>query len=239
LTERAHGVDAAARVRFATWTFRDDPSRRVDRGRDTGGYHSVLRASRFRDDDGELVKAISEGNRTSIEHFFGRFEKLIYSVIHRTSWVENQDINDLYNGFFIHLAEDNFRRIIAWQRKAALGTYIIKMLINYIRDYYRSRGQRPAGTEPIDENWPDDTDSVDKHFDRARLKDFLVEAKKTLSDRDRKIMCLKLFRDLEPGVCARELGLSDGTFYTAYHRAEKRLVDAFRNLHPLLFEKDL
>ena len=199
----------------------------------------MLRASRFKDDDGELVKDISEGNRAAIEYFFSRFENLIYSVIHRTSWVENQDINDLYNGFFIHLAEGNFRRIIAWRRKAALGTYIITLLINYIRDYYRSRGQRPAGTEPIDENWPDDTDSVDEHFDRARLKDFLVEAKKTLVDRDRKIICLRLFKDLEPSVCARELDLSDGAFYTAYHRAEKRLVDAFRNLYPLLFEKDV
>jgi len=199
----------------------------------------VLRASRFRDDDEELVKAISEGNRDAVDFFFSRFEKLIYSVIHRTSWAENQDINDLYNGFFIHLAEDNFRRVIAWRRKAALGTYIITLLINYIRNYYRSRGQRPAGTEPIDENWPDDTDSVDKLFDLSRLKDFLVEAKKTLVDRDRKIICLRIFKDLEPGVCARELGLSDGAFYTAYHRAEKRLVDAFRSLYPLLFEKDV
>ncbi len=165
----------------------------------------MLRASRFRDDDEELVKAISEGNRDAVDFFFSRFEKLIYSVIHRTSWAENQDINDLYDGFFIHLAEDNFRRVIAWRRKAALGTYIITLLINYIRNYYRSRGQRPAGTEPIDENWPDDTDSVDKLFDLSRLKDFLVEAKKTLVDRDRKIICLRIFKDLEPGVCAREL----------------------------------
>ena len=100
----------------------------------------MLRASRFRDDDGELVEAISEGNRASIEYFFSRFEKLIYSVIHRTSWVENQDINDLYNGFFIHLAEDNFRRVIAWQRRAALGTYIITVLINVT-----VRRRRPCG----------------------------------------------------------------------------------------------
>jgi len=198
----------------------------------------VLRASRFKDDDGELVKAISEGNRDAMEYFFNRFEKVIYSIIQKRSWADKQDVNDIYNSFFVYLAEENFRRITAWRRQAALGTYTITLLKNYIRDYYRSRGQRPAGTEPIDENWPDDTDSVEEHFDRARLKDLLVEAKKTLVDRDRKIICLRIFKDLESGVCARELGLSDGAFYTAYHRAEKRLVNAFRNLYPLLFEKD-
>lgn len=198
-----------------------------------------MRASRFRDDDSQLVEAISGENHAAIEYFFNRFEKLIYSMINRHSWTHRQDVNDLYNSFFVHLAEDKFRRVCAWKRQAALGTYIVALLQNHIQDYYKSRRSRPTGTEPIDETSPDDRESADELFDLMRLREYLVDAKKSLSDRDRKILCLKLFRDLEPAVCASELGLNIGAFYTAYHRAERRLIDAFRNLYPLLFEKNV
>ncbi len=198
-----------------------------------------MRTSRFRDDDEELVKAISEGNRDAVEYFFNRFENVIYSIIQNRSWADKQDINDIYNSFFLHLAKENFRRITAWRRQAALGTYTISLLKNYIRDYYKIRGHRPAGTEPIDENRPDDAHNPDALFDVKRLREYLVDAKKTLGERDREILCLRLFRDLEPAECARQLGLNNNAFYQAYHRAKGRLIDAFRRLYPLLFERDL
>lgn len=198
-----------------------------------------MRTPRSRYDDKELVEEIALGKRAVIECFFDKFEKMIYAAIQRHPWAAHQDVGDIYNGFFVHLAENDYRRISSWQQRAALSTYIIALLQNYVRDYYRSRSARPAGTDPLDDDWPGEDVDPEDHFDGRALKQKLLDAKKSLREPDRKILCLRLFRDLEPAECAKELGLNTGAFYTAYHRAEKRLKDAFRTMYPLLFEVSL
>ena len=70
-------------------------------------------------------------------------------------------------------------------------------------------------------------------------RDLLIVAKKTLRERDRMLICLRMFKELAVDDCSKQIGISVGSFYTAYHRAEQRLTDAFRKQQPLLFKERL
>ncbi len=188
-----------------------------------------------------LVARMQRGERVAIGDFFDRFERLFYAALRRNRMVAPQDVDDLYNDFFLHLADQNFRRIALWNGEAALSTYLVTLLGNFVRDYYRSKRIRPSGLEELnpDEGYDEYSEQVpvERVLGAKQLREHLKSAKQTLEERDRRLICLRLFRDLDPQACAEELGLTPGAFYTAYHRAEQRLTRAFRRLNPLLFSE--
>ncbi len=182
---------------------------------------------------------MQRGERVAIGDFFDRFERLFYAALRRNRMVAPQDVDDLYNDFFLHLADQNFRRVALWNGEAALSTYLVTLLGNFVRDYYRSKRIRPTGLEELnlDEEYEEYSEQVpvEQELGAKQLREQLKSTKLTLEERDRRLICLRLFKDLDPQTCAKELGISPGAFYTAYHRAEQRLTQAFRRLNPLLF----
>jgi len=79
----------------------------------------------------------------SPEVFLSRYESLIYKVIlDRTRNDPRFEAEDLFHDFFIHLAEDDFRRLRCYRGECQPTTYLGKILRNYLCDRYRKREMR-------------------------------------------------------------------------------------------------
>lgn len=79
----------------------------------------------------------------SPEEFLSRYEALIYKVIYeRTREDARFEAEDLFHDFFIHLAEDDFRRLRCYRGECQATTYLGKILRNYLCDRYRKREMR-------------------------------------------------------------------------------------------------
>ena len=79
----------------------------------------------------------------SPEDFLTRYERLIYKVIHEKTDEDGRfDAEELFISFFIHISENNFRRLHKFKKKSKPITYIGTILRNFICDQYRKEQTR-------------------------------------------------------------------------------------------------
>ncbi|MGA1868345.1 MAG: RNA polymerase sigma factor [bacterium] len=75
---------------------------------------------------------------SSPDDFLERYGALIYKILcEHTSEHPGFEIEDLFNDFFIHIAENNFTRLRSFRGVSMPTTYLGRILRNFICDQYR------------------------------------------------------------------------------------------------------
>lgn len=76
----------------------------------------------------------------SAEDFLKKFSHLIYKIIHnKTRNNLELETEDLFNDFFIHISENNFKRLRQYKGKSTPGWYIASICRNFINDKFREK----------------------------------------------------------------------------------------------------
>lgn len=76
----------------------------------------------------------------SPEDFFKKFGHLIYKIIHnKTRNSTELETEDLFNDFFIHISENNFKRLRQYKGKSTPELYIASICRNFINDKFREK----------------------------------------------------------------------------------------------------
>jgi len=158
----------------------------------------------------------------SPEVFLSRYESLIYKVIfERTRNDPRFEAEDLFHDFFIHLAEDDFRRLRSYRGECRPTTYLGKILRNYLCDRYRKREMRVC-IGNIEEMAQEEGERLASHpedaFTGRLIRDALQATFSRLTKREQ--ILFDLVMDGEMG--AREIAALIGvTAKTVYKNSEK------------------
>ena len=141
---------------------------------------------------------------TSPDDFLQQYESLIYKVIYEQTKLDPRlEAEDLFQEFFIHLAEDNFKRLRSFRGDSRSTTYLGKVLRNFIYDQYRRKGakvsvssleemeQENKGIEPVTPS--SDTENI---LTSKLIHEALKETFSRLSNREKLIFDLSVDEEM-------------------------------------------
>ena len=92
----------------------------------------------------ELLERIRRGEKKAWEEFVEFYARLIYYAIRRTLEKKGRkellrEVDDIFQAFFIHLAEDNARRLRGFSGNCSLASWIRILAINFTLDLLKKK----------------------------------------------------------------------------------------------------
>ena len=187
-------------------------------------------------EDRRLLSKCLAGDRGAWEKFVTRFSGLVYISVRDTlssrgTFFSREDFEDLHNTVFLHLFENNCRKLSQYQGRNGcspaswLRVVTVRMALNYVRD----RGVHKALREDSQESFENLSDQ-DREvlgplalMEKAERQQALQDAMEFLSPRDRLFMKLHFEDGLVIEEVAEALSISIQNAYTVKHRAVQRL----------------
>jgi RNA polymerase sigma factor (sigma-70 family) len=186
--------------------------------------------------DIELVDNVLRSAPGAVEAFYERHSRLIHHCIRvRTG---GHDVDDIFQAFFERLLKSNFRALQLWQRGSSLPVYLSRVVRNFVTDFHRGRRTREeavGGTMELEPLSGGEPESVTARSHLKELRHIGIRAWAILEDRDRRLVCDRLHRDLDNEAIARRLHLAPGALRTAMSRAQARYLAQVRQLAPEFF----
>ncbi|MET8145922.1 RNA polymerase sigma factor [Sphaerisporangium sp. NPDC005288] len=169
-------------------------------------------------DDDEAITRSLAGDLAAYEVLVARYS----AVAHRTAALlgAGQEAEDVVQEAFVKA----FRHLATFRRDAAFRPWLLRIVANETHTMTRSRGRRAelvlkAGAEP-DLRVPDDPEGAAIATDRrARL----LEAVRTLPDRERQAVVCRYFLQLSEAETAEVLGWPVGSVKSRTFRGLARL----------------
>lgn len=110
--------------------------------------------------------------------------------------------------------------------------YVRQIIVNQYRNWWRRRRDREVLIEP-----PPDSVVSDDHAIRLAQSDVLRRALATLTPRERAVVVLRFYSDLDIAAIATETGIAQGTVKSTLFRAMARMR-AFPGLDESLAERE-
>jgi RNA polymerase sigma-70 factor (sigma-E family) len=101
--------------------------------------------------------------------------------------------------------------------REAPGAYTHRVLLNLARDRHRHRTRRPK-EHPLEDAAPQ-TDPRSDHAGQVNERDAILRAVKLLPERQREVVVLRFYADLNVAETAEAIGASEGTVKTHTSRA--------------------
>jgi RNA polymerase sigma-70 factor (ECF subfamily) len=172
-------------------------------------------------DDRELVQQAKDGSEEAFTRLIERYHERIYRIASRI--VRNPEDAE-------EVTQEVFARAVAaldrFDFRASFYTWLVSIARNAAFDTLRSlqRRSRFKQTEDGLDNYvaEESVDPVQASFDNEAVKS-VVLAMDRLGVRDRTLLVLREYEDLQYEEIARVLGCSIGTVESGIHRARKRL----------------
>ena len=109
-----------------------------------------------------LVQRVIQGDNTAQKEFIRITGKIVYgalSVFHNLSPHEK---SDLFQTVYLKLFEDDMRRIKLWKGDSRFSTFLYRIVINQVKDYFGSAYYRQSMYSSSDNN--------DEEFPSIRLQ---------------------------------------------------------------------
>ena len=186
--------------------------------------------------DIEIVDRLLRGVPGAFELFYQRYGRVIYHCIRTRA--DAVDVDDIFQSFFVRLAERDYRVLQLWQRGSSLPNYLSKVIRNFVVDFQRKKPRRetPVGGLPDLEPYePEGEETVGTALVLKQLRKKGLQAWAKLDGRDRLLVCCKFHRDLTNEAMAERLNLTGGALRTALFRAQGRLLASLKALAPEYF----
>ena len=118
--------------------------------------------SKIRKIDKYLITKVIDGDKDAQKHFVDLGGKYVYGALNLYRGLNQPEISDLFQTVFLKLFEDDMRRIKLWKGDSEFSTYLYRMVINLVKDYFGSayyrrskfQGQNDYDSEGFIENNP-------------------------------------------------------------------------------------
>lgn len=187
--------------------------------------------------DADLIAMVLSGDRDAQEEFVRRFETLIRVVLSRME-LSIPDQEDLFQQVFVHLWEEDFRRLHKWDSsKGRLCSFVAVVAAHLAYDFLR---RKSSCTESIDMtrclNVPARTEELPVVVFQHAQADAVRRALASLLPRDANLLqqrhlCGRSYREI-----ASDAGMTVNHVGVALARAESRLRAELRRSCPDLFD---
>jgi len=165
---------------------------------------------------------------TCPEDFLQHYEPLIYKILYEQSLHDPRfEVEDLFNDFFIHIAEDNFRRLRSFRGDSQPTTYLGRVLRNFLCDQFRKKKTRlPADSldEMMEESGRALTVPVHDPLDiltGEHLQEVFGEIFSQLSNREKLIFDLSANEEMMAREIAALLGVTEKSVYKSKAKIKK------------------
>jgi len=172
---------------------------------------------------------------TSPDDFLEQYESLVYKIIHeQTSKNSRFEAEDLFQEFFIHIAENNFRRLRCFRGDSQPITYLGRILRNFLYDQYRKKGAKvsiDSLTEMEEEkNKPiaDTSLDLEGHLKRGLIHEALKEIFSKLSNRGKLIFDLSTNEKMSAREISDLLGVKVKSVYKNNEKVKKILKNELK-----------
>ena len=191
--------------------------------------------------DIEIVDRLLRGLPGAFDSFYQRYERLIYHCIR--SRADAADADDIFQSFFEHLMERDYRVLRLWQRDSSLTIYLTTVIRNFVADFHRKKQRRGRRETPegglfeLETHEPVVEERLTTAIVLKELRRVALRAWATLDGRDRLLVCWKFHRDLTNDEMAERLNpqLTSGALRTALSRAQGRFLASLKTLAPEYF----
>lgn len=193
-------------------------------------------------DDLAFVHRFVKGEIPAREEFHKRYSRLIYNYILHVITVKglkdyHDYIDDIYQGFFVFILEDDFRRLKAFKARngCTFATWLRQLTINFTRDYLRRLKFAVSLDSETDEALSlkafleDDSLSVTDIIsmeERIKVLDYCIEL---LSQEDKYFVELNFNQRISLEVLKDFFKVSRGAVDMHRARIVKRLRECFKS----------
>lgn len=184
-------------------------------------------------DDSELVERAQEGEREAFQTLVERYQEKVYSICYGKV-KDEQDAKDVSQDVFVKV----FRYIENFNRESSFYTWLYRIAVNTSIDYLRKQSRR----KEVDYDDKIQTDDEveghellmpsklgidpDRELGRKELREKMLEALETLSEKHRTILTLREVEGLSYKEMAEVLEISKGTVMSRLYHARQYFQEA-------------
>lgn len=183
-----------------------------------------------------LIPQIIHGDKRAFDQLYKELSPLvastIYKVLHKYSCnAKKQDVEDLHNGLFLCLMEDDFKRLKQFRGLSTLSSYIRVITAHYVLDFLR-RQKRKISIDSNDFPFP--------LMDRKALPDKILELTEeekvikniigTLSSSEQLLLKLCFEKGLSTGEITQIMNITEVAYYNRKSRIMKKIKKMYEKL---------
>jgi len=193
-------------------------------------------------DEKGLLDRIRNGEQGAWNDFVDCYGRLIYHSIHRGLSLKGvrkseEAVQDIFQSLFVHLSEDNARRLLKFEgkRKCSLASWIRMIAINYTIDVIRSEARVSflvefEEVEPgeLEKSWGHQNREPDEELAAKEEEKVLAIGISRLSQEDRNFLELHL-----TGINAKQLAkifkMPVNSVYSRFSLIKEKLKKSISN----------
>jgi len=182
--------------------------------------------------DRDLMARLAEGDRDALGPLMERHHLRVYRIA--LSYLRDRDeALDAVQETFVKA----YQAAARWDRASEVAPWLARIAVNHAIDRYR-RGRRRLRTEtPLDaedygERLPAPAPSPERRAMDREAGERIAQALRVLPDRQRAVVVLRLYEDMNLDEIARVLDMSLGTVKSSLHRALRRMRGSLQELRP-------
>jgi RNA polymerase sigma-70 factor, ECF subfamily len=172
--------------------------------------------------DADYVSRLSAGDRSTGEHFAGYFGELISRKLRGR--VRSP-------GAVEEIRQETFVRVLQTLREGGLrdperlGGFVYRVCENVFLEWIRGNGRLVQMNEGVDD-WPDLRINLNAPLINEERRRMVQAVLATLRRRDREVLRLILFEEVDKGEACQRLGVDEGYLRVLLHRATSRFGQA-------------
>lgn len=193
-------------------------------------------------DDLEFVQTLVKGDKRTWDEFVDKYSRLIYNYLYsvlknRSTRQFNQDnINDLFQEFFVNLSKDNFKKLRTFKARngCSLASWLRSVVINFTIDYLRKskilisldaqNDDESSLKDMLSDGSPAITDTIAREEILVHLKDCI----RGLDKNDKYFLELHMNQGLMPEALGKVLGITRSAVDMRKSRIIRRLRECFK-----------
>jgi RNA polymerase sigma factor (sigma-70 family) len=190
-------------------------------------------------DEKDLIARIRKGERAAWDELVDGYGRLIYYAIQRTLEMKGvrrspEDVQDIFQSIFVHLAEDSGRRLLSYtgKHKCTLASWIRMIAVNYTIDMIRRQAKysfhvdfEEVNSEEFEKSWFEGHQTPDQHLMEKETENQLLKCLAELDKDDRAFLELFL-KGMSPKELARLYRVNATNIYSRYNRIKAKLKKA-------------
>lgn len=167
--------------------------------------------------DSEIIAEVRNGRIRQFDHLFNRYSRLCLYYFHRSWHFKPETAQDLTQEVFLKA----FRSLHQFQPGSSFKAWLLTISRTIATDHYhRVVRETKAGAGPVD-IMPSTGSQEDQFIKRTLVQKALL----ALPERQREIIELRYFWELDSSEIGGLMGIPDGTVRSDLHHARHRLME--------------